>query len=422
MSLAAVPVPGSAVYVDLGIGLNTAYDSNVFNEDDGDGDGVSKKHDVANSLDPSIAFRQPFQRGESVLRYTGNYQRYHLNRDVRSREIDTNHFGAWNLDYALGRRTRLQLADNLESTLNHDFRFERDTSGATGLDEDVQGRNTLNEASAAIEHQLTRRLGVDLSGYHQLFVSEDPDQIDSQAFGSTWSGSYQISGDHRIGISGGVSAQFFERLKDPVVPGVVRAGSSRTLVYQGQGTWRWQVFPETVFSAAVGPAFIHTHRNSFNLTPISLRTPSEGESRWTVFAAASIEQRLTDNTRGRLGYSRSTSPASGTGGSSVRDSVNGSFHWQISERLLSSLVGSWVMRTSATDLDRNRNQNDIDSTRWTVAARGAYQLTRHLSGNVEVGYSNQDNSGTTTGSSRTFDRIDARIGIRYDFDRISLFE
>ncbi len=412
----ALPASAAALELNLSLAAGATYDDNVFNEES------SKHRDIGVTLQPSLGADQRFSRGQTSLHYSPVLEHYFLQQDIRANQIDVNHFGTWDLSYALGPRTSLRLGDRIESTLNHDFDFERDAVGAeTGsIDEDVQGRNTLNDVNIGIEHQFTRRLSSGLSGSHQLFRSQDPGQVDSQAFGVDGSLNYRLDVDHSVGLSAGSSAQFYESFPTEAKgDDLVARPRSRSIVVQVQPTWTWQVFPETLFSAGVGPAFIETRQNSCDCFPTDFAEATESNFTW--FASASISQRLGDNFRGRLGYQRSEGAVSGTGGTSVRDSLNASLNWQVSERLSSTLLGSWVKRNSATTLDSRTSGSDIDSTSWSLGLRGSYQITRQLSGSMQLNYRNQDNGGSTS-NSNNYDNFEAYLGLTYLFDRVSLFE
>jgi len=426
--LLALPAAASAVELNASVEAGLKYDDNVFNEED------HTNSDLASTLTPNLSLLQQFSRGQARLSYSAALEHYYLQQDIRENAVDVNHFGSFGSSYALTPRTAFTLTDRIESTLNHEFNFERDALSqdpdAGGIDEDVQGRTTLNELSAELEHQFTRRFSSGLSGNHQLYRSEDPDQLDSQAFGANWSLDYQVDKDHVVGLDTGSSIQLFERFLNANGNGTlspvddVGLPRSRTLVAQTQATWTWRVLPETSLSASVGPAWIQTRRESCLCARAGggfFLLEDSKESRLTVFASAAVSQRLGENFRGRLGYQRSTSAASGSGGSSVRDSVNGSLNWQVGPRLSTSLLASWVLRQSATDLDTRPSGSEVDSTRWSAGIRGAYQITRQLSGTARLDYNIQDNEGST-GNSRNFNNFEALVGLLYTFDRFVFFD
>jgi hypothetical protein len=199
-----------------------------------------------------------------------------------------------------------------------------------------------------------------------------------------------------------------------------------------------------MIGVGAGPAWVYTRREEFsfcsrggvdandvilgvcpaNNSQIFVFRPATSTDRITVFASASLTQQLGDHFRARIAYNRSEAAAQGTSGSSVRDGINASLSWQLSERAEVALLGTWNQRNSATNLDTRTNRGQIDNARWTLGTRGSYQLTRHLSlrGQVVYGHQKDGRDRTFAIPSRELEQVRASLGLVYSFKRVSFFD
>jgi predicted porin len=178
---------------------------------------------------------------------------------------------------------------------------------------------------------------------------------------------------------------------------------------------------------------------------INVNPQGQSDSEVTGFVDATLSQRWSPTLATALRYSRQQGDASGLGGTVVVDAVSLSNTWDFAERWQLALRGDWVRRESAFDLARtfdvvvggpspggpiatrtgqsfNSKQNvQIDTDRWGVAARITHQLFKNTSLYGQVRYDEQDSRGDSLGSGSDFENFLATFGVRHVFEPIPLW-
>lgn len=169
-----------------------------------------------------------------------------------------------------------------------------------------------------------------------------------------------------------------------------------------------------------------------------------------VFGEAVLRKRWSPTFQSALRYSRTQAGASGLGGAVIRDEINLSNNWDVTERWQIFVRGDWSFRQSineatsifevaqadtlgngaanpaefamVTGLTTVRGTNtDIDTMRWGVAGRLTRLFTRTTSGWVQLTYNEQDSKGGTLGRGSDFENFLASVGVRHVFAPIKLW-
>lgn len=164
------------------------------------------------------------------------------------------------------------------------------------------------------------------------------------------------------------------------------------------------------------------------------------DSKFTLFANIALTQRWTPTLSSSLAYNRSESTASGQGTSTIADSVTFLTTWLPSELWDLSFRANYVKRESPTNLARTfaevesdgtlttfdlvqlnglasvvEESTAVDTERWSIYARAARRLTRHITVSMRTQYSDQI-SDDTSRNPNDFGNFSVTLGFRYDFE------
>jgi predicted porin len=172
------------------------------------------------------------------------------------------------------------------------------------------------------------------------------------------------------------------------------------------------------------------------------------DSQINIFVEATVSKQWSPTLATGLSYTRQQGNASGLGGTVIVDAVTLANTWDFMERWQLALRGDWVRRVSAFDIQQtydvvagtyvppggtvilaertgvafNSKQGaEIDTNRWSVAARVTHQLFKRTSVYAQVRYDEQNSKSDSLASTSDFTDLLATFGVLYTFEPITLW-
>ena len=185
------------------------------------------------------------------------------------------------------------------------------------------------------------------------------------------------------------------------------------------------------------------------VTVVNALPEGDDDSSVDFFGEATIAKHWSENLHTALRYRRTQGGASGLGGTVVRDTVNLSNTWDMTDRWQLALRGDWSLRQSVTEstsqflvaadpgiagfdpaltpagaqrlITVRGDATDVDTMRYGVAGRITHLISRNTSAWVQLTYNQQDSDSGTLGNDSDFENFLGAFGVRHEFEPIKLW-
>lgn len=460
----------------LGAEASTEYDSNIFRtEDDPNGDGSAV-------FGPILRLREQHRTLRYNLEYKPSYEQYFTTDNISGLEQRLRADGT----YDLSPRTQLGLKNNFYVLRSIGRQaFVTDLTLAPVV-ENTQKKVLIDEYGASVGHLFTPRLRGSFTFDGYLYEPEE-DSPSSLTNGVDAGLLYSWTPRNRLGGGLGLTNQAFDQTV---------AEDTTTRFYRAYATWEHDFDPTFTFSIQAGPTWIapedvstsdtenvqlvptrESGGQQFLINPFTCPllpdgslflnascdtvsiplspaqaalveqsrgdVPVTGQSAdvngsLTYFAAVNLWKRW-ETVDSSFGYRRTNGTTSGTGSSTINDSVFGTVQWR-PDRLWSFIVTArWDRQKSASDVVvpvqvlgiteellpvvtgvRNVEiQDAVDVKTTSVFLTAERRLTKRLFTFSRASWIGQ-NSRRENAETNSYDDFRVGIGLRYELDPIEV--
>ncbi|MBW2667140.1 MAG: hypothetical protein JRE13_12685, partial [Deltaproteobacteria bacterium] len=202
---ALLPVAAGAVDVDLGVKVDGVYDSNVYRTT------RNQQQDGSFRFTPTIAIDFPGRKFSGNLYYAPTYEVFTTQSEANGLTHDVRNQLLWVPD----EKTDVRLVNRFRAldVLNFGDPDTIDEGTQPIPDNDIKRQRVYLFGSAlSIAHAISPRWDSKTSIDFNLFNTERRLTSDSKTIAGFQSFDYGLTAADRIGVGGGVSAQFFDEV------------------------------------------------------------------------------------------------------------------------------------------------------------------------------------------------------------------
>jgi len=248
ISAALWPLASRAVELDLGVGSEIVYDSNVFRS------GNDSKGDGSVRISPTIGLVQRYETLEVELYYKPTYEAFMTYTDANA----LTHYLSSQLDYRFDPKTEVTLSNlfRVQNVLTFDDQAAFDGDATVPIPDNQIGRDEfyLNDTAFSLSRAITARWSANTNVNFSLFdPRERDDTVGSKSVSAFQSFNYTMNRANQFGIGGGAVIQMFDSINN--VPG------NDTYIYRLFGTYQRMFGEATTLTVQLGPALIVTRQD-----------------------------------------------------------------------------------------------------------------------------------------------------------------
>jgi len=252
---AAWPLSAAALELDLGMGTELVYDSNVFRTDQGnDGDGSLR-------LSPTIGLVQTFENAEFDIYYKPTYEAFMTETSASG----FTHYLSNSIDYRVSPKTTVEATNvfQVQDVLNYGDANTVDDDTTPIPSSDIERESfIMNDTAFTLSRAINARWNASTDIGFSLFDPGDRDNtVASNTLSLFQNFNYRMNASNLFGLGGGAVIQMYEGINS--LPG------NDTYIYRLYGTYERSFGESTVLTVQLGPAFIQTKQDDAKGTTTS---------------------------------------------------------------------------------------------------------------------------------------------------------